>query len=111
MKGIFISGYIPQNFVLSELTFEQEKDADELICLQLHTILDRGEGEKACREMGQRFFEKYKLSQNSSEKSGEILRKICNWIRTNCADGPERKKAIESAWIGIGDAFWTWHAN
>jgi len=91
------------------LTHEQEVDADELICLQLRSLLDGGEGQAICKKMGQAIFDKYKLlADNDSLKGQQAVEDICKWISTNCADGEKRSSHLKEAWKGIGDATWTW---
>ena len=77
----------------------------------LDSILDRKEGTKKCKEIGQQIFDQFKLASGGKTSAGrEAAQRICDAIKFQATDGTLRKQYIERAWDGIGDEYWRWMA-
>ena len=96
----------------ASLDKEGETEADflaQLSALNLNSILDRGDGEKKCKDIGQKIFNKFKAQNNGNSDSGrEVVQNICDKVAKTATDGRLRKQYIERAWNGIGDSNWKW---
>jgi hypothetical protein len=94
-----------------ELDNSLEKYVTKLSNLPLNSIIDRGEGEKKCREIGQSIFDKYKKQSRGDSLAGrEAVVTVCDNIAFSAIDGRLRKQYIERAWDGIGDKSWSWQS-
>ncbi len=95
-----------------ELSISEREYAEKLSSIMpLDSILDMGEGERNCKEIGQKAFDEFKRKANGNSTEGKVaLQKICNSIAFIAHDGFLRKQYIERAWAGIGDENWRWHA-
>lgn len=77
--------------------------------LPLATILDNGEGEKRCKELGQQIFDHFKQEADGDSKAGiEAMRKIADSLPFQCEDGRDRKEYVIRAWDRVGDANEYW---
>lgn len=75
----------------------------------VNSILDRGDIERRCKEIGQQIFDHYKTNaQGNSEAGRSAVIRICKAAKVLASDGAVRKAHIEHAWDGIGDANWRW---
>jgi len=92
------------------LTAKQQEYLEKLIELPLSSILDCGEGEKECRDLGQEIFDHFKNhAANRDSLAGEIaLRNIADSLPFTCADGRQRKEYVVRAWEGVGDSNCHW---
>ncbi|MCP5492684.1 MAG: hypothetical protein H7A40_06560 [Chlamydiales bacterium] len=80
-----------------------------LYSVEVNSILDGGETEKKCKEVGQKIFNYYKaLPNGTSETAKQALQRICNAAVFLTPDGQVRKAHIEYAWDGVGDQAWKW---
>lgn len=83
--------------------------AQWLYSVEVNSILDMGEGEKKCKEVGQKIFDHYKTAKKGDSEAGkEALERICNAARFLTDDGAIRKEHIRRAWSKVGDENWTW---
>lgn len=83
--------------------------AQWLFSIPVTSILDSGEGEKKCKQVGQEIFDHYKIASKGSTLAGKnALVRICNATQFLTNDG--RKPYIERAWDRIGDKTWTWRS-
>jgi len=83
---------------------------DALAAFPLNSILDRGEVEKKCHDIGQKIFDDYKKKQNGDSFEGKkAVQDICDTLRTYSDDGNLRKQYVERAWAYIGDKNWKWY--
>lgn len=83
----------------------------QLTDLPLDSILDQGEGQKRCKEIGQKIFDEFKKECGGQTQGGmRAVQKICKAIRTAAPDGRLRSGYIERAWHLIGDENWFWMA-
>lgn len=76
----------------------------------LNSILDGGEIEDKCKEIGQQIFNHYKEAKGNSEAGRSAVVRICEAARVLASDGKDRKAYIERAWNGIGDKNWSWQS-
>ena len=77
--------------------------------MPLDSILYRAEGERNCREIGEKAFDD--LTENShgdSWAASEAVKRICDSLVSLTPDGKLRKQYVEKAWDGIGDDNWWW---
>ena len=102
----FTSKYQLHTFIL---TREEKGFVQQLVDLPLRQILDCCEGQKQCKQIGQKIYEKFRDENPQNGCAGkEAVQKIWNAIPSYCPDGLERKLCIETAWNGIGDNTWRW---
>jgi hypothetical protein len=77
--------------------------------MPLDSILDRGAGERKCKEIGQKAFDEFKKnSHGDSWAASEAVIRICDSMLSLAPDGKLRKQYVEKAWDGIGDDTWSW---
>lgn len=79
-----------------------------LFSVPVASILDDGEIENRCKEIGQQIFDHYKAGKNDSEAGRSAVVRICEAAKALTQDGSVRKAHIERAWDGIGDKNWQW---
>lgn len=93
-----------------QLSKSEQEYVSKLTSIQpLDSILDRGEVQKKCKEIGQEIFDKYKRENGGNSFAGkDAAQRICNAVLFSCSDGQLRKQYIEHAWNGIGDKNWNW---
>jgi hypothetical protein len=98
------------NFVSAGSTkcsLEELKYVIKLVSMPLDSIL--GEQESACKALGQEIFDKFKQANGNSTLAGRNAAvNICDALAFCAKDGSLRKRYVESAWDGIGDANWRW---
>lgn len=102
-----------------QITTEQRQEIQQLIDLPLDSILDRGKTERLTKELGQKWFDKYKAQGGGSNAGKIAVQNMCDWIAFNTTDSPKdaklRRQYVEYAWgspfgSGIGDNNWKWSA-
>jgi hypothetical protein len=100
----------------STTLFEMEKEwLREVLALPMASILDGGEGQKKCHELGQKIFNFYKNMWGGCTLGGKLgTQKIANAIVSTGTDGLKkikglRKQLVAYAWKGIGDEYWLWN--
>jgi hypothetical protein len=77
--------------------------------LSLDSILDRAEGEAACKAIGQEAFDYFKDRKKGDSRSAfRDIQAIVNEIHFSGGDGPLRKQYIERAFDGVGDETKSW---
>ncbi|MBA2369771.1 MAG: hypothetical protein H0V82_12235 [Candidatus Protochlamydia sp.] len=77
----------------------------------VNSLLDGGEIEKKCNQIGQQIFDHYKIVANGSSEAGRsAVVRICEAAKVLTHDGLVRKAHIEHAWDGIGDMTWQWRS-
>lgn len=82
-----------------------------LFSVSVNSILDGGETEKKCKQVGQEIFDHYKTAAKGDSEAGKnAVQRICEAARVLTNDGSTRKTHIERAWDGIGDASWRWQS-
>jgi hypothetical protein len=101
--------------VCPQLSDEEKQYVQELISMPLDSILDKGSGEKKCKDLGQKIFDQAKAVPNgNSYTAKDVVVRICNATCFNQSDNAKdanlRKQYIERAWDGIGDDIWRWMA-
>lgn len=80
-----------------------------LYTVSVNSIVDSGDTEKKCKEIGQQIFDQYKAAAKGNSEAGRsAVKRICEAARVLTSDGIVRKLHIESAWDGVGDANWRW---
>ncbi len=83
----------------------------KLSALPLDSILDYGDGEKACKILGQKIFDDFKKRASGKSLAGKVaVQGACERVAKTAPDGRLRKQYIERAWDGIGDENWRWMA-
>ncbi|MBS0624032.1 MAG: hypothetical protein JSS62_05350 [Verrucomicrobia bacterium] len=101
----------PRNNFYEALSFSRDEllFIYDLINLPLDSLTDEGSGEAACKALGQRIFDTFKLKgQGKSELGEAALYKIHCAIPKFCSDGRVRSLQIRYAWAGIGDQNYRW---
>lgn len=97
----------------SELTEEEYRYLKMILAIPVFSILDEGQGQKACKKLGQRIFDEYKGSADGCSFHGKAgAMKICNAIArygVGFGGDPLRKQFVAYAWEGIGDTNWRWY--
>lgn len=79
------------------------------LTMDVNAILDGGEVEKRCKEIGQEIFDHYKSQAKGDSMKGKYaLQRICEAARFLGSDGPVRTRHIECAWDGVGDSEFFW---
>lgn len=82
-----------------------------LFSIPVNSILDRGEIENKCKQIGQQIFDHYKTAANGDSEAGRsAVVRICEAAKVLTNDGLTRYAHIEYAWDGIGDKNWQWQA-
>lgn len=82
-----------------------------LFSVPIDTILDGGETEKKCNEIGQLIFDHYKSAARGDSGAGRLaVIRICEAAKVLTHNGSIRKSHIERAWNRIGDMSWQWQA-
>jgi hypothetical protein len=95
-------------FTGSELT-EDYLYVQKLINITpLDSILDRGEGERKCKAIGQEIFDHFKQKYGNSKAGQNAVQRICDAVGDTAKDGHLRKQYIDRAWDRIGDNSWLW---
>ncbi|MBS0653121.1 MAG: hypothetical protein JSR39_06270 [Verrucomicrobia bacterium] len=89
---------------------DQEKAyMNAVIALPLETILDNGDGEKRCKDLGQQIFDHFKQAAGADSNAGiEAMRKIADSLPFQGGDGRDRKEYVIRAWDRVGDANAYW---
>lgn len=82
--------------------------ARKLISMPLDSIIDRGDGEKACKALGQGVFDAFKKKYGNSPAGREALYRVHKKVGDSAPDGSIRKQYIERAWDSVGDDVWRW---
>ena len=86
--------------------FLEKQYVAELVSLPLHSILERGVGEKDCKALGQEIFDEFKDRAGGDSSAGrEAVDRICERLTKMRR---LRKRYVERAWDGIGDSTWRW---
>jgi hypothetical protein len=102
----FFNNYTP---VTNELTEMEKEYVHVLRNLPLHTIIDGGEGQKRCHEIGQEIYDYFMSTNNNNWKAGQLaLYNISEVLSFSCIDGWERKKYVSYAWAYVGGKEWCW---
>lgn len=84
---------------------------DWLYSISVNSILDGGEVQKKCKQVGQEIFDHYKKnSQGDSSAGMEAVVRICDAAKVLTSKGSIRKSHLERAWDGIGDSNWRWRS-
>jgi hypothetical protein len=82
-----------------------------LFSVSVDSIVDNGEGEEQCKQIGQQIFDHYKrAAEEDSEAGGRAVLRICEAAKVLTHDGLVRKTHIERAWNGVGDVTWHWES-
>lgn len=84
--------------------------AQWLFSVSVNSILDNGEIEKKCKQIGQEIFDHYKAANQDSKAGRDAVKRVCEAAKVLTSDGLVRKAHIEHAWDGIGDMNWRWQA-
>jgi hypothetical protein len=93
------------------LSPKEQEYFEKLKAFKLDSILDKGAGEKACKDLGQEIFDHFKHQPNGSSFQGRAsMQKICNALWFLQSDGSLRKEYVERAWDGVGDSYERWMA-
>ncbi|MBA3238673.1 MAG: hypothetical protein H0T62_10060 [Parachlamydiaceae bacterium] len=92
----------------SELTKDQLYVQKLVNITPLDSILDRGEGERKCKAIGQEIFDYFKQKYGNSDAGQNAVQRICEAVGHSAQDGHLRKQYIDRAWDGIGDNNWHW---
>jgi hypothetical protein len=80
-----------------------------LFSVPVDSILDGGETEEKCKQIGQQIFDHYKTAAKGNSEAGRsAVIRICEAARVLTYDGSVRKSHIERAWDGVGDLTWQW---
>ena len=94
---------------LPVLTPKEQEYLDQLKVLPLDSILDRGAGEKKCRDLGQEIFDHFKQKADGDSYAGkDAMVNIANSLPSQCQDGRDRKGFVSYAWDRVGDSEWYW---
>lgn len=109
-KSVFVISSHPE--ISPELSPSEQKYAERLSSISpLESILDMGEEERKCKEIGQEIFNQFKAENDGKSSEGKAaVQRICNAVAFMTTDGALRKQYIERAWDGIGDDNWRWMA-
>lgn len=82
-----------------------------LFSVPIDSILDDGEIENKCKQIGQEIFDHYKTAAKGSSDAGKsAVIRICEAAKVLTQDGSIRKAHIGRAWNGIGDMTWQWQS-
>lgn len=82
-----------------------------LFSVPVDSILDGGEIEKRCKQIGQQIFDHYKTAAKDDGEAGRsAVIRICEAAKVLTHDGSVRKTHIERAWDGVGDMTWQWRS-
>ncbi len=85
--------------------------AQWLFSIPVDSILDGGEIEKKCKQIGQQIFDHYKTAAKEDSDAGrKAITRICEAAKVLTHDGSVRKTYIERAWDGVGDMNWQWRS-
>ena len=79
-----------------------------LFSVPVDSILDGGEIEKQCKQIGQKIFDHYQAARGDGDAGRAALVRICDAAKVLTSDGSARKSHIERAWDGVGNKTWSW---
>ena len=101
--------YYTLKYPMPELDSQSKVFVRLLSQLALKKILDGGEGQQACKQIGQQIYDLFTQQAGGDSMAGQkALRSVCDATRIICRDGHQRKAFITSAWSGVGDKSWRW---
>lgn len=99
----------------SNHTPEEKVFIDKLAALSPESILDGGDEQQKCKDLGQEIFDYYYSKPIANiESEGNIfqgmhgIKIILEKFIRGCDDGHLRNNDIKRAWIGIGNEQWRW---
>lgn len=106
---IYVMSY--ENFLNSSL-FDLHPicpHADWLYSVSANSLLDGGQIEAKCKQVGQQIFDHYKTKASGDSEAGRnALVRICNAAKFLTPEKSVHKAHIEHAWSGVGDTNWRW---